>query len=316
MIDTIDTRVSTGQISGTSTGDSPVTPIEVLYEDNDLLVVNKPAGMVVNRAQSVKELTVQDWAEQYFANQKEGISQAQQEGEPDWQSLVPASYPTEFGTPEEIFNQRSGICHRLDRETSGALLIAKNPGALLHILQQFQERTIQKRYLCLTHGRFNLEEGEIDLPLARRSRNRKLFGIDAEGRPALTRYKVLQYFTTLDQDAIADQVQQVGGPAPAQLKQLNNKQLYSGFSLVHCWPKTGRTHQIRVHLTHLQHPLVADPQYVGKKRFKLDRLWCPRQFLHAEEIILLHPRLGETLAVTAPLTPDLTAVLRLLSTDG
>jgi 23S rRNA pseudouridine1911/1915/1917 synthase len=304
--------------------------MEIIYEDSDLLVVNKPPGMVVNRAQTIKEPTVQDWFDQYVSSQgseskkqQESLKESQQaKGQSqnlqpqEWQSLVPKHFSPEYGSPEETFVQRSGLVHRLDRETSGALLLAKNPGSLLNLLDQFKQRSVQKRYLCLTHGKFELEEGEIDLPLARRGRNRKLFGVASDGRPSLTRYQVVSYFPGLDLEAIsnvASNTVQDASIGSSEIKRFS--QLYQGFSLVRCWPKTGRTHQIRVHLTHLQHPLVADPQYAGKKRFKLDRLWCPRQFLHAEWLEFSHPRTGEKLVVTAPLPEDLKAVLSLLPTN-
>ena len=264
--------------------------LPIIFEDQDLLVVAKPSSVVVNRAQSYPGETVQDWMKAYLP------AAAQQTDE--WQSLVPADFSAEYGSPDDIFKSRVGMVHRLDKDTSGALVLAKNPGALVHLLAQFRERTVQKKYLCLVHGKFMLESGTVSLPLARRSDNRMRFGVVPEGRPAVTHYQVDQFFPTFNPELL---------PASQQKQRFG---LYQGFSLVSCEPKTGRTHQIRVHMQHLQHPIVGDQLYVGKKRAKLDLLWCPRQFLHAKEIAFIHPRTNQPLTVQAPLPDDLNQALR------
>lgn len=266
---------------------------EILFEDQDLLAIAKPYGVVVNRAETVHEQTVQDWMDERLKNEAEHW--------PEWQSLLPADFSPEYGSPEEIFAQRMGIVHRLDRDTSGVLLLAKNPGSLVNLLAQFRTRQVQKRYQCLAHGKFTDVSGIVNAPLGRLPGNRKLFGVVADGREAVTEYRVERYFAALKSTDPALLLR------PAELKQA--ERIYQGFSLVSCWPKTGRTHQIRVHMKHLQHPLVGDAQYGGKKRAKLDQLWCPRQFLHALELTVTHPRDGQRLTLQAPLSPDLQAVL-------
>jgi len=273
--------------------------ITIVYQDQDLLILNKPAGVVVNRAQTVATETIQDWIE------KNVPEVAQKLYPSDWQELIPETFTEEFGTPESIFEARTGIAHRLDKNTSGIFVCAKHPGALLSLLAQFRQRTVQKRYTCLTHGKFALPEGEVNVPIGRRSSDRKLFAVVSDGRPSLTRYQVQQYYPIFDEAAYS----QATGIKKPRLS------MYQGFSLVHCWPKTGRTHQIRVHMAHLQHPLVGDEKYVGKKRARVDVGWCPRQFLHASQIELTHPRTLKRVTFEAPLAEDLQSALEFVSAN-
>ncbi len=267
---------------------------EVLFEDADVLILQKPPGVVVNRADTIAVPTIQDWLDVRF----KGL-----DWPADWEQLVPADFLPEYGTPQEIFASRSGIAHRLDKDTSGVFMCAKHPGSLLALLKQFRERTITKTYRTLVHGHFSQLEGEVTAPIGRSSTNRKRFAVVPDGRTAHTFYKVEKSFAKLDLARVSTSVFE-------QLQQRSD--LYQGFTLVTCWPKTGRTHQIRVHMAHLQHPLVGDVHYVGKKRAKLDPLWCPRQFLHAASIQFVHPRTGEQLSIEAPLTSDLQTVLSYL----
>ena len=273
--------------------------ITIVYEDQDILAVNKPAGIVVNRAQSVKGITLQDWLEQNVSE----IGSIVREGKyPDnWEQQIPESFTGEFGSPQEVFLQRSGIAHRLDKETSGIMLVAKHPGSLLNLLDQFKNRTIHKQYVCLVHGKFAVPSGEINAPLGRRSGNRKLFGVVADGRPALTKYEVEGFYPNLD-------IQRITSETNEKKKRFS---LYeTGFSFVRCFPKTGRTHQIRVHMAHLSHPIVGDSSYAGKKRIKLDQLWCKRHFLHAQKIEFTHPNTKEKMLLSAELSQDLQEVLK------
>ena len=197
---------------------SAVEP-KIVFEDDYLLVLDKPAGMVVNRARTVKEKTLQDWLEK---NIKYQIS--------------------------NIKYYRSGIVHRLDKETSGLILVAKTKEVFENLQGQFKKRQVKKKYLALVYGKLEPKEGEIVLPIGRTKKDREKFGIEVEGRKARTKYRILKY--------------------------------YDALSLVELMPSTGRTHQIRVHLSFLGHPIVADLKY-GGKRAKRDRLSCPRMFLHA-----------------------------------
>lgn len=265
--------------------------IYVIFEDQDIVVLNKLAGVVVNQADSVLEPTIQDWF-------KEKIAKSDKSG---WEKLVPTDFDDSYGSPKEIFKEHGGLVHRLDKDTSGILLLAKNPGALVNLLAQFKNREVEKKYLCLTHSKFRVPEGTISAPLGRMSADRQRFAVVSDGRPAETQYRVKDFYVNLNEQGL----EQLGG--------LRKKAtLYQGFSLVECWPKTGRTHQIRVHMKHWKHPLVGDSKYVGKRRAKLDRKWCPRQFLHAAEIKFTHPRSGEEVSFEAKLAGDLDQALSLL----
>lgn len=282
--------------------------IEVLYEDDDLVVVNKPPGVVVNRAKSVPGSTLQDWMdERYHIPQRLNTGELSQDK--SWWSLIPESFDNSYGEPENIFVERSGMVHRLDKDTSGVLVLGKNPGAMIALMTQFQQRSVHKMYQCLVHGIFKQDQDIIRLPLGRSQHNRQRFAVIAEGRPAETEFAVTGRYTFNDEKLLKIATQ-AGESTEKELQQ--KLKLYEGFSLLECLPKTGRTHQIRVHFSHVQHPLVGDKLYVGKKRVKLDELWCPRQFLHAARIQFTHPRTAELLTVTAPLSKDLSQALQYL----
>src|SRR5688572_17493706 len=136
----------------------------IIFENEDLLVINKPAGMVVNRAKTVREATVADWMEAEFKD----------------------CFKVGDGEEEVIFKERSGIAHRLDKETSGALLIAKNPKALSELMRQFKQREVKKEYLALVHGKVEPKMGVVRLPLRRNRKDRKKWQVGIEGKVAET----------------------------------------------------------------------------------------------------------------------------------
>jgi len=276
--------------------------IEIIYEDKNIVAINKPPGVVVNEAKIVHEETIQKW----FWEKFDGFKDLDKSS---YQQFIPVDFQNDFGTPEEIFQTRQGIVHRLDKETSGVLLLAKNPGALVNLLSQFKKRTTKKKYLCLAHAKFGVPEDTISFPIARSTQNRMKFRVDIDGREATTSYKVVDYFSGIN----LSKVEESGLEGKELLLLKKNKNSYQGFSLVECWPKTGRTHQIRVHLAHIKHPLVGDKVYLGKKRVKLDPIWCSRHFLHASKIEFSHPLSGELMDLEATLPDDLKAVLRLLA---
>lgn len=242
--------------------------LPVLFEDEFLCVVDKPPGIVVNRAQSVQGETVQDWAEERF----QGIQSADDSEE------------------YRVFAERSGVAHRIDKETSGCLVIAKSPQVLSELMRQFRERTVHKTYLALVHGKITPAEGEIRAPVGRLPWNRERFGVLPGGRDAVTRYAVLQTFSRQDNSG-------------------NIRDSRNLISLVELHPETGRTHQIRVHLKHINHPIVADWQYAGRKTARNDRTWAPRVMLHAAKILFRHPVTGIDLAVEAPIPDDMRAII-------
>lgn len=243
-------------------------PVKIIFEDRDLLVVEKSAGMVVNRSESCQGLTIQDWMEKKYP----GIfSETKRAG-------------AEKNGDKKEFIQRSGVVHRLDKETSGVLLLAKNESAFVEFKRQFKARKVEKSYLALLSGRISPKEGNIKLPLGRNPKCRKRFAIRLGGRRAVTFYKVKGYYTRAGRT----------------------------YSLVKVKPKTGRTHQIRVHFKFLGHPLVGDPLYAGK-HLKRERVWCPRLFLHADSLIITHPRLQRKKKFSAKLPPDLQKAMKVLS---
>jgi 23S rRNA pseudouridine1911/1915/1917 synthase len=234
----------------------------IVFENDDLIVVNKPFGMVVNKADTTRYLyTLQDWVEESKMIQ-----------------LDPNS--------ESDFHKRAGIVHRIDKETSGALLIAKNEETFIALQKQFKEKTITKEYIALCHGHIKPEEGTIDVPIGRLPWNRKKFGVLAEGRESITRYRLKRIYKS---------------PAKEEL------------SLVDCFPETGRTHQIRVHMRHLGFPIFGDPLYAGRKNSKRDRKMLDRHFLHAHKISFTNPSDQKRLEVTVPLSSELVDFLAMLT---
>jgi 23S rRNA pseudouridine1911/1915/1917 synthase len=239
---------------------------QILYEDDSMMVISKPSGVTVNRSDTTTgEKTLQDWVEEYLGLPK---SPAKTHEDP----LL-----------RDAFIERSGIVHRLDKETSGVMLIAKTHEAFEKLQAQFKERTIKKSYIALAHGKVLPEVGEINVPVGRLPWNRKQFGVVAGGREAVTKYKVIQN---------------------SELR-IQNEPL----SLVELYPETGRTHQIRVHLKHINHPIFADFLYAGRKTARNDRKLLGRVFLHAAKISFTHPTTGENMTIESPLPEELKNVL-------
>lgn len=230
--------------------------IEILYEDNDVLVINKPAGMAVHQdAEGRLKNTVADWVTSNYSN-------TEKVGEP-------------LGNDENIL--RPGIVHRLDKDTSGALLLAKNQTAYKYLKRQFQDKEIKKVYLALIYGGLKNNSGIIDRPIGRNKFDfrAKMTGGSAQGetRNAVTYYKVINKF--------------------------------KGYSLLEVRPMTGRTHQIRVHMKSMSHPIVCDPIYAPGKECIFG---LKRQALHAQSMEFKVPE-GQTIKVEAPLPSDLKKAL-------
>jgi 23S rRNA pseudouridine1911/1915/1917 synthase len=229
--------------------------LNVIFEDDLLLVLSKPAGRVVNRALTTRgETTLQDELEERF-----GIKD-----------------------PQRGIGGRAGIVHRLDKETSGILIVAKTEEAFRDLQAQFKVRQVDKEYLALVHGEAP-REGRIKAPVARNPKNRMKFSVVEGGRKATTEYKL-------------------------QLK-YNSDGGGEVLSFLWVYPLTGRTHQIRVHLKHIDHPIVSDPLYLSKKRLKSDLAFCPRLFLHAASLGFAHPATGARMRFEAELPEDLQKVL-------
>lgn len=237
----------------------------IIFEDDAIIVVDKPAGLIVNRADTTTGIpTLQEWIEARY-------------------NITPVLATSDPSIHD--FYKRSGIVHRLDKMTSGVLIVAKTQDAFEKLQAQFKEKTVQKTYTALTHGKVIPEEGEINAPIGRLPWNRMRFGILPEGREALTLYKVDSYLKIRDE------------------KEPNV------YTLVKAFPRTGRTHQIRVHFLYLGFPLFSDELYVGRKNYKHDKKYLIRHFLHASTIRFSHPTSGEELEFTSPLPSDLQTLL-------
>ncbi len=243
--------------------------ISILYEDDDLLVINKPAGVVVNRADTVHNETIQDWMES-----KSKVKSP----------ASPAGRQKSKVETESDFLKRSGIVHRLDKDTSGCLILAKNEESFTALQKQFYDRLTQKVYTALVHGEVVPAIGSVIAPVGRLPWNRQRFGVYPGGREAQTDYRVEHIYSHDDQK----------------------------YSLLTFFPKSGRTHQLRAHAKYMNHPIVADPWYSGEKTTRSDNLWCPRLFLHAAKITFTQPQTGKQITVEAPLPEDLEKALQVL----
>ncbi len=247
--------------------------VPIIYQDDSLLVVDKPPGLIVESAETVKEETLAD------------ISQKQ------------------FGI--KLF--RGGIVHRLDKDTSGIILLAKTESSLENLQSQFKGRITKKEYWALVHGTIT-EPGRVEGDIDRNPKNREKFVVLEGGKEAVTDYEPIKQLT-IDNGQLKSIF---AGFNKIQMRKLNTIR-YSLFTLVACRPKTGRTHQIRVHLKYINAPIVADEKYVGRKTFRLDKRWCPRMFLHAKKIGFYHPDSGEWMELESELPDDLEKALSFLS---
>ncbi|MEK7450872.1 MAG: RluA family pseudouridine synthase [Patescibacteria group bacterium] len=263
--------------------------VKIIFEDDQILVLDKPAGMIVNRSDTTKgETTLQDWVDDKF--NVTGPAAHHLAGAHSANKPLRASKVSDSRHPsEDDFVFRSGIVHRLDKETSGIILAAKTIPAFINLQTQFKERKVQKTYIALAHGKIETEKGEINVAVGRLPWNRKRFGVLAGGRESVTMYKVIKNL---------------------QLT-INHEQL----TLVELYPKSGRTHQIRVHLQYIHHPIFSDPLYAGRKTSRNDRKLLPRVFLHAAKISFFHPVNGELLSFETPLPDELADFINHLSTE-
>jgi len=238
-------------------------PLDILFEDDQVIAVNKSAGLVVHPAAGHREGTL-----------VHGL-------------LYHCDRLASLGGP-----LRPGIVHRLDKNTSGIIVVAKTDEAYRHLTRQFKERLVYKEYLALVYGRMPGGSGAIDAPMERHSKNRTKMGVVAGGREALTQWWVERALGEL--------------------------------SLLKVVIRTGRTHQIRVHLAHIHRPVVGDRPYGGKRRVtviqnplvraRLSRI--KRQMLHASTVAVQHPTRSEILRLTAPLPEDMGSLLDFLASYG
>lgn len=273
--------------------------IGILWEDQYLLVVNKPAGMTVNRSETTKrEYTAQEWVEDKYTN-KPMAEEAEQ---------------------NKDFIERAGIVHRLDKETSGCLIIAKTPEVFCVLQRQFKNREVGKEYIALVYGKVEPKEGTIKVPLARSRSDRQKWRVAAGGKMAETEYKVVKQLSVLGCQfsdygrpvvcLSETEKQKTGKPISDNRKQKTDNRKIEYLTLLRIFPKTGRTHQIRVHLKYFGHPIVGDEKYAGKKRAERDKKLFPRLFLHAAKISFMHPVNHRRITVESPLPRELSVIAR------
>jgi 23S rRNA pseudouridine1911/1915/1917 synthase len=257
-------------------------PLDVIYEDDDILAVNKQAGLIIHPARGNWTGTLVNALAYYF--------------KANWRDI------SELPVSGEAF--RPGIVHRLDRDTTGVILVAKSELALWRLGRQFELRKIHKTYSAIVHGLIERDQDVIDLPIGRHPKIREKYAVHrltgraypVTSKQAVTRYKVLERIGPVGQSAAC-------------------------FTLVELYPQTGRTHQLRVHMSYLGHPIVGDrmygggPLYLSQLQGQADRAEGPlivRQALHAHTIEFRHPRTNKGMKLEAPWPKDFTDTLQRL----
>ena len=223
-------------------------PLDVAYEDADVIVINKPKGLVVHPAAGHWEGTLVNALLHHCRDSLSGVGGA----------------------------LRPGIVHRIDKDTSGLLIVAKNDFAHQKLAAQLQDHTLARTYVCIVCGNLREDAGTVNAPIARDKNDRKKMAVRPDGKPAVTHWQVLAR--------------------------------YPGYTYVQCRLETGRTHQIRVHMASLGHPILGDTVYGHKK----PELGQNTQCLHAKELTFRHPRTDEPVTVTCPLPEEFERVLQVL----
>lgn len=227
-------------------------PLDVVYEDDDVIVVNKPTGLVVHPAPGHPDGTLVNALLHHCGDSLSGIG-----GE-----------------------KRPGIVHRIDRDTSGLIIAAKNDAAHLALSAQLKDHSLSRTYECLVTGNMKQDSGTVDAPIGRSSADRKKMAVVPTGRRAVTHWEVVAR--------------------------------YPGVTHLRCRLETGRTHQIRVHMAHIGHPILGDTVYGAKKPVP----GLTGQCLHATGLRFIHPRTGEPVELHCPLPPEFTAMLQKLQSKA
>ena len=241
-------KISVAEIQPVETEYLPENlPIDILYEDKDLMVVNKARGMTVHPADTVKSGTLVN-ALLFHCKDLSGINGV----------------------------MRPGIVHRLDKDTSGVMVVAKNDFAHVNLAEQIKNKTAVRKYLAIVHGEISDNAGIISGAIGRDKIDRKKMSVTADGKPAVTEFKVLERF--------------------------------KNFTYIECKLQTGRTHQIRVHFSEIGFPLVGDTKYTARKNI----FDIQGQALHSHTLTLTQPSTGEILNFTAPLPEDMQKILDFL----
>ena len=227
-------------------------PLDVVYEDDDVIVVNKPTGLVVHPAPGHPDGTLVNALLHHCGDSLSGIG-----GE-----------------------KRPGIVHRIDRDTSGLIIAAKNDAAHLALSAQLKDHSLSRTYECLVTGNMKQDSGTVDAPIGRSSADRKKMAVVPTGRRAVTHWEVVAR--------------------------------YPGVTPLRCRLETGRTHQIRVHMAYIGHPILGDTVYGAKKPVP----GLTGQCLHATGLRFIHPRTGEPVELHCPLPPEFTAMLQKLQSKA
>ena len=227
-------------------------PLDVVYEDDDVIVVNKPTGLVVHPAPGHPDGTLVNALLHHCGDSLSGIG-----GE-----------------------KRPGIVHRIDRDTSGLIIAAKNDAAHLALSAQLKDHSLSRTYECLVTGNMKQDSGTVDAPIGRSSADRKKMAVVPTGRRAVTHWEVVAR--------------------------------YPGVTHLRCRLETGRTHQIRVHMAYIGHPILSDTVYGAKKPVP----GLTGQCLHATGLRFIHPRTGEPVELHCPLPPEFTAMLQKLQSKA
>ena len=221
-------------------------PLDILYEDNDVILVNKPKGMVVHPAAGHYSGTLVNALLYHCKDNLSGINGV----------------------------LRPGIVHRIDMDTTGVIIACKNDNAHQNIAKQLAEHSITRRYIAIVNGNLKEDEGVVDAPIARAKNDRKKMAVDKDGKTAVTHYKVLE--------------------------RLKN------YTYIECVLETGRTHQIRVHMSYINHPLLGDEIYSGKK----ECMKLQGQCLHAMVLGFIHPTTNEYMEFKAPIPEYFNEILK------
>ena len=251
--------------------------MDILFENQDYLIINKPSGLVVHSDGKTEEPSVVDWLLENY---------------PDIDGIGENMLVTDRDG-KEVEVKRPGIVHRIDRDTSGCLAIAKNQGSFEYLKTQFKDRLVTKKYQAIVYGSMKKDLDVIDAPIgkSRKDFRMKSAGSHARGmlRDATTEYSIIERYENL--------------------KKKDNQNQTIKYTLVELCPKTGRTHQIRVHLKYINYPIVSDPLYAGKRKAELG---ISRTALHAYSISFVDQE-GNTIGATCEMPEDMAEGLSKLS---
>jgi 23S rRNA pseudouridine1911/1915/1917 synthase len=246
--------------------------LDILYEDDDVVAVNKPAGMVVHPG---------------AGNLTGTLANAILAHAPDIAEVGDAARP--------------GIVHRLDKETSGIVLLAKTPAAYAALQRQFKSRSVRKLYLAICVGRVEPTRGIINKPIGRDPARRQRMAIVVDGRESVTPYEVVEVYAVRED--------MTGIASPVMSSESVEIKKGSTYSFVRARPATGRTHQLRVHFASIGYPIVGDALYGATRHDALSRALTPRHLLHASEVTFEQPTTGMPIHLVTPLPADMQAVL-------